>query len=212
MQLAGCVRRRIDASESYLTDDTQPLIRCANASTNTGIRQSLSPRRHVVETQGRTGGRGAAWLRVLRPVSTMSGVRHYMLTCVRPGAFVISFGLPLLCYAFVFLCNDISGCPAPSLLHPSSFSLEQLKREVGWPGISGLVTTNAVLGTLGYYLLSLTLYAFLPATKTEGTVLRNGSRLKYRFNGKSSHVFGSSPPRAQHCANAVQLSARPSSP
>jgi delta14-sterol reductase len=118
-----------------------------------------------------------------------------MLNKTRPGAFVISFGLPLLCYTFVFLCNDISGCPAPSLLHPSSFSLEQLKREVGWPGVSGLVTTNAVLGTLAYYLFSLTLYAFLPATETDGTVLTNGSRLKYRFNGMSNHVFGFSSPR-----------------
>jgi hypothetical protein len=96
--------------------------------------------------------------------------------------------LPLLCYAFVFLCNDVSGCPAPSLLHPSKFSLEQLKREVAWPGVEGLVTTNAVLGTLGYYMLSLTLYAFLPATETEGTELKNGSRLNYRFNGMSHHV------------------------
>lgn len=107
------------------------------------------------------------------------------LTQIRPGAFVISFGLPLLCYAFAFLCNDISGCPAPSLLHPSTLDLEQLKREVGWPGVSGLFTTKAFLGTLGYYLLSLTLYSFLPATEVDGTVLQNGARLKYRFNGEN---------------------------
>ncbi|KAF2128830.1 ERG4/ERG24 ergosterol biosynthesis protein [Dothidotthia symphoricarpi CBS 119687] len=106
-----------------------------------------------------------------------------------PGAFVISFGLPLLVYVFTFLCNDISGCPAPSLLHPSSLTLDQLKTEVGWTGFSGLLNTQAVLGTLGYYLLSLTLHAFLPADETEGTELRTGGKLKYRFNSFSSAVL-----------------------
>lgn len=107
-----------------------------------------------------------------------------ILTYLRPGAFVISTFLPLLCYAFTFLCNDISGCPTPSLLHPSSLDWEQLKKEVGWPGFSGLVTWNAVLGNFAYYFLSLALYAFLPADEPEGTELRSGGRLKYRFNCK----------------------------
>lgn len=88
-------------------------------------------------------------------------------------------------YVFTFLCNDISGCPAPSLLHPYSLDFEQLKKEVGWTGFSGLLNTNAFLGTLAYYLLSLTLYAFLPAEESQGVELRTGGRLKYRFNGMS---------------------------
>jgi delta14-sterol reductase len=91
-----------------------------------------------------------------------------MLTTYRPGAFGISFGLPLLVYVLTFFCNDISGCPAPSLLHPSSLKLDQLKREVGWTGFSGLLNWQALLGTLSYYLLSLTLWAFLPADKVDG--------------------------------------------
>ncbi|KAL6705213.1 erg24, C-14 sterol reductase [Coniothyrium glycines] len=106
-----------------------------------------------------------------------------------PGAFIISFGLPVLVYVFTFLCNDISGCPAPSLLHPYSLDLEQLKKEVGWTGFSGLLNTNAFLGTLGYYLLSLTLYTFLPAEESQGVELRNGARLKYRFNSFYSAIF-----------------------
>jgi hypothetical protein len=58
-----------------------------------------------------------------------------------------------------------------------------LKKQVGWTGIAGLLNTNAVLGTLGYYLLSLTLHTFLPATKVQGTELRSGGKLNYRFNG-----------------------------
>jgi protein-S-isoprenylcysteine O-methyltransferase Ste14 len=87
------------------------------------------------------------------------------------------------------VCNDVSGCPAPSLLHPTSFSLEQLKKDVQWPGISGLLNTKAFFGTLGYYLLSLALHAFLPADTPEGTELRSGGRLKYRFNAFSSALF-----------------------
>jgi Delta14-sterol reductase len=81
------------------------------------------------------------------------------------------------------MCNDISGCPAPSLLHPSTFQLENLKKEIGWNGISSLLNTEAALGVVGWYLLSLTLYAFLPAKEMEGIELDSGGKLKYRFNG-----------------------------
>ncbi|KAI4946503.1 Delta(14)-sterol reductase [Alternaria rosae] len=106
-----------------------------------------------------------------------------------PGAFIISFGLPVLVYVFTFLCNDISGCPAPVLLHPYSFTLEQLKKEVGWTGFSGLLNTQAFIGTLAYYFLSLFLYRFLPGQEVEGTELRSGGRLKYRFNAWNSALF-----------------------
>lgn len=82
-----------------------------------------------------------------------------------------------------FLCNDVSGCPVPSLLHPKSLTLEQLKSEVGWRGLSSLWNINAFLGTLGWYFLSLVLYAALPATTVQGVELKSGGRLTYRFNG-----------------------------
>ncbi|GAB7353031.1 hypothetical protein MBLNU459_g3587t1 [Dothideomycetes sp. NU459] len=99
------------------------------------------------------------------------------------GAALISFGLPIVCYAFAFLTNDVSGCPPPSLLHPSTFSLDKFKQEVGWPGLSGLINTETVVATFGYYALSLALDVLLPAHKVEGVKLRGGHRLKYRFNG-----------------------------
>jgi delta14-sterol reductase len=82
-----------------------------------------------------------------------------------------------------FFCNDISGCPAPSLLHPTSLDLDQLKKEVGWTGFGGLLNWQAFVGTLSYYVLSLTLYAVLPATNVDGVPMTSGQRLKYRFNG-----------------------------
>lgn len=101
------------------------------------------------------------------------------------GACGIIFGLPLLIYAFTFACNDISGCPAPSLLRPSSLDLNKLKKEVGWPkeGITALYDTQVTLGVLGYYLLSLVLYVVLPGHHVEGTELACGGKLKYKFNG-----------------------------
>jgi len=101
------------------------------------------------------------------------------------GAAGISFGLPILLYAFNFVCNDVSGCPSPSLLRPKSLDLETLKMEVGWPeeGIWGLGSWKAMSWTLGYYLFSALLYRILPGTEVEGTVLSSGGRLKYKFNG-----------------------------
>ena len=113
------------------------------------------------------------------------------------GAAILSLGLPIVCYAFAFLCNDVSGCPAPSLLSPSKLftapmlsaksgwqhGLDTLKQEAGWPGLTGLINVESVLGTFGWYGLSLTLWALLPAYEVEGTELRSGGRLKYRMNG-----------------------------
>ncbi|KAK4982033.1 c-5 sterol desaturase, partial [Elasticomyces elasticus] len=111
------------------------------------------------------------------------------LTQSRIGASLITFGLPIGCYAFAFLCNDISGCPVPSLLHPSNLTLDKLKRETGWPGFTGLLNTETVIATLGYYLFSLALYALLPGQEVQGTELRSGGRLKYKFNAFYSALF-----------------------
>lgn len=108
-----------------------------------------------------------------------------------PGAAGISFGLPILCYVFTFVCNDISGCPAPSLLNPKTLSIEQLKLEVGWPtdGIYGLASWKASAAMAAYYLFNLILYRVLPAIETEGTVLASGGRLNYRFNSMLFQLF-----------------------
>lgn len=105
---------------------------------------------------------------------------------IRLGASAISFGLPILIYVFSLACNDISGCPAPSLLSPRTLTLDRLKEEIGWPqnGIRGLASWEATGALLAYYLLNLLLYRILPAAEVEGSVLASGGRLKYRLNGK----------------------------
>lgn len=92
--------------------------------------------------------------------------------------------MPILLNLFAFACNDISGCPAPSLLNPKNLSIERLKTEVGWPaeGIWGLGSWEATGWTLAYYFLSLVLYRVLPATMGDGTELASGGKLKYRMN------------------------------
>jgi delta14-sterol reductase len=107
-----------------------------------------------------------------------------------PGAFAISFLLPILVYIFAYACNDVSGCPPPSLLHPSKFTLDALKREVGWPedGLIGLFNWESVAASIGYLLVNAILYRILPAVEVEGTQLRSGGRLKYRFNTLYCHT------------------------
>ncbi len=110
----------------------------------------------------------------------------------RPGAFAVSFLLPVVLYIFTFACNDISGCPAPSLLHPSTLDLETLKREVGWPaaGIRGLGSWRVTGWTLAYYLFSAVLYRVLPGKEVDGIELSHGGRLKYKFNSACIASWG----------------------
>lgn len=101
----------------------------------------------------------------------------------RFGAFATSFGLPLVCYLASFLCNDITGCPVPSILQPSNLTLDKLKEETGWPGIFRLGSFKVTGFVLAYYFLSLVLQTVLPGVETEGVKLASGGRLKYKFNG-----------------------------
>ncbi|EKG18218.1 Ergosterol biosynthesis ERG4/ERG24 [Macrophomina phaseolina MS6] len=102
------------------------------------------------------------------------------------GAAAITFGLPILLYFFTFSCNDVAGCPIPSLLDPRTFSWQKLAAESGWPegGIRDLFSVDVTGVVLGYYLLSLVLDRALPAQEAYGTKLVHHSRpLKYRLNG-----------------------------
>ena len=96
----------------------------------------------------------------------------------------MSFGLPIVCYLMTFLCNDISGCPVPSALSPSTITIDKLKNDVEWPadGIWGLASWDVSAKVLGYYLLSLILHRVLPGEHVEGVELSSGGKLKYKFN------------------------------
>lgn len=96
--------------------------------------------------------------------------------------------LPLACYLTTFLCNDISGCPIPTILHPSTFTWQKFQAEAGWPkdGIYGLTNLTAFTWVLGYYALSVLMQVGLPGEEKEGVELQSGGRLRYKFNCRSS--------------------------
>ncbi|KAB8203166.1 ergosterol biosynthesis ERG4/ERG24 [Aspergillus parasiticus] len=107
------------------------------------------------------------------------------------GAAAITVGLPILLYVFAFTCNDVTGCPVPSLLSPRTLSWERLKSEIGWPleGIWDLCSWEVTGMVLTYYLLSMFLWKILPAQEVRGTKLVQHDRpLTYRFNSFSSSV------------------------
>jgi hypothetical protein len=103
----------------------------------------------------------------------------------------VSGGLPIIVYLTALACNDISGCPAPSLLHPSTFRLDNFKAEIGWPkeGIWGLGSWYVTGWVLAYYFLSVVLQAVLPGQQVPGVKLRSGGRLHYKFNGKLDYAM-----------------------
>ncbi|KAI9827951.1 MAG: erg24, C-14 sterol reductase [Phylliscum demangeonii] len=107
------------------------------------------------------------------------------------GVTLLTVGLPLLCYFALFACNDVSGCPVPSLLHPTRLRWGQLKRDVGWPkdGLAGLTSVSAMAWTLGYYGLSVLMQLVLPAEEVEGAELQTGGKLKYRLNAMTSAII-----------------------
>lgn len=98
------------------------------------------------------------------------------------GAAGIVFGLPLLLYSFAFGCNDVAGCPIPSLLPGRALTWENIKADTNL-SISSFISWEALLVTLGYYVYSLLLWRLLPASVVHGTKLvHHGRPLSYRFN------------------------------
>lgn len=93
-------------------------------------------------------------------------------------------------YLGPFLCNDVSGCPSPSILHPKGLTLKKLKEETGWPSneLLGLFSLQATLATLGYYFITLLLLKVLPGVECQGTELKTGGKLWYKFNGMIATV------------------------
>ncbi|KAK5095947.1 erg24, C-14 sterol reductase [Lithohypha guttulata] len=108
-----------------------------------------------------------------------------------PGAFLITFGLPVLVYATAFLCNDVSGCPAPALLHPSTLTWVKLKHQIPWPeeGIRGVHSWEVTAWVSAYYFLSLFLQLLLPGEYVEGLQLSCGGRHTYKFNAFNSAIL-----------------------
>lgn len=71
------------------------------------------------------------------------------------------------------------GCPPKSLLQSPihTFTTEL------WPGWAALWDARVVGWYVCWFFVLVVLQYTLPGAEGEGTVLRNGQRLKYKFNG-----------------------------
>src|SRR2546421_12655986 len=118
-------------------------------------------------------------------------IHKHPLTAGRLGAAGVTFGLPLVVYLSTFLCNDVSGCPAPALLHPESLTLEKLRAQTPWPenGIRGLFDVKVTGWVVAYHGLLLAMQLLLPGVEATGTELSSGGRLKYKFNSSNPPVL-----------------------
>lgn len=101
-----------------------------------------------------------------------------------PGALAISAGLPLLFNVFVYTCNE-HGCP------PSWTSLEPYKAmlDPSSPMYKTPISWAALWAYLAWFGALVILDRLVPGNEIEGTQLRDGNRLKYKFNGKLVHVI-----------------------
>lgn len=108
------------------------------------------------------------------------------MPCYSLGATAITFGLPLLLYLFAFGCNDVAGCPIPSLLSTDRLTWANVKADTGLLNlsISNFISWEVIFITVVYYIYSLFLWRILPAKEVHGTKLvHHGRPLLYRFNG-----------------------------
>lgn len=112
-------------------------------------------------------------------------------SCYSLGAAAITFGLPMLLYLFALTCNDVAGCPVPSLLHIRSLTWERLKAETEFEtGMRAFFSWKVTGIAVAYYVWSLLLWRVLPAREVHGTKLVHHSRpLTYRFNGKHAQHY-----------------------
>lgn len=101
-----------------------------------------------------------------------------------PGALAISLGLPLLYNVFAYTCNE-HGCPE------SWSSLDSIKGMLNpeSPLYKVPISWNATWVYLAWFGALAIVDRLVPGEFLLGTQLRDGNRLKYKFNGKAVHVL-----------------------
>ena len=102
-----------------------------------------------------------------------------------PGAFLITFGVPIFAYVLYFTCNESSGgCPPPvASLNPSL--VEALSDPAFW---WKLWDPKAFTLYYSWYAFCLLAWWVLPGDWVQGTQLRNGKYQLYKINGTISPI------------------------
>lgn len=101
-----------------------------------------------------------------------------------PGALAISLGLPTLFNVLAYTCNE-HGCPASW----TSLSTYKAMLTPGNPLYRKPISWEATVWYLIWFGSLVILDRIIPGTEILGTRMRDGNRLKYKFNGKRVHLI-----------------------
>ncbi|KAF7728458.1 erg24, C-14 sterol reductase [Apophysomyces ossiformis] len=99
-----------------------------------------------------------------------------------PGVLGLSLGLPLLVLLFAFGCDDLGYTPFERL---HAFLSDLLARRFDWELLLSLPLSWDYMSVLWYFTFLAQLVTFsvaMPGEVVEGTPLRDGTRLQYKFN------------------------------
>ena len=98
------------------------------------------------------------------------------------GTLLVTLSVPATIYALYFGCSEHSGCPPP------------LPLETIWPAVKAslqdpefwksLWDRDAAVAYLAWYIYCVICRFVLPGDWIEGTVIRDGTRKKYKINGE----------------------------
>lgn len=99
------------------------------------------------------------------------------------GAFFITLTVPPVMYALSLGCSETSGgCPPP--LPTIILSIKAAISDVAW--WRSLFDKQAFIIYLAWYTCTVVAWAVLPGDWIDGTLLRDGTRKKYKINGTYS--------------------------
>ena len=96
------------------------------------------------------------------------------------GAALITIGVPLTTYLLYFGCSQQNGCPPPWTSIKNPEILDTLQTLEFW---RSLWDTEAALMYLGWYAFCVIAWLVLPGDWIEGTLMRDGKKMKYKING-----------------------------
>lgn len=107
------------------------------------------------------------------------------------GMLVVLTFTPTIAYALFYLCNETTGCPPRS-----ARGWDTLVRLLGdWPATNGqLWDSKAVVVYFTFFAYLIACWALIPVQRTQGTLIRDGTRKMYKLNGESCAVVCASFP------------------
>jgi Delta14-sterol reductase len=100
--------------------------------------------------------------------------------CGPIGATLITVGVPLTTYLLYFGCSQRNGCPPSLTSIKNPEILDALQEPEFW---KSLWDTEAALMYLGWYAFCIVAWFVLPGDWIDGTLMRNGEKMKYKING-----------------------------